>query len=147
MTIIDLNSGFPKCHTSAPPQKEMADECRSDDFLSTDGFPPHPRVSPMHRALPRQLQDPELLVLGPVSLLGLCPTHLSRKPQRHPGLPQSRPEETLPHGHPQQGVSQHPRPCQPSAPLADLRRFRSTPHPTSPTTLCRRIVRNRARSN
>jgi len=31
---------------------------------------------------PRQLQDPELFLLGPVSLLGLCPTHLSRKALR-----------------------------------------------------------------
>src|SRR5512136_1029739 len=147
MTVIDLNSDFPKCHTSAPSQKEMADECRSDNFLSIDGFPPFPRVSPMRRTLPRQLQDPELLMLGPVSLLGFCPAHLPRKPQRHPGLPQGSPEETLPHGHPQQGLSQHSRPCQSSAPLANLCRFRPTPHRPSPATLLRGTLCSRAQSN
>jgi hypothetical protein len=123
MTVIDLKSGFLKCHTSAPPQKEMADEYRSDDFFSIDRFPPHPRVSQMHRALLGQLQDPELLMLGSVSMLGFCTTYLSRKSQRHPGLPQSSPEEALPHGYPQQSLSQHSRTCQPGSRLAHLRRL------------------------
>ena len=86
MVVIDLNFKSPKCHTSSSRRKEAAHEFRENHFLPTDGLFASLRISSMRRALPRQLQNQILLLLGSVPLHGLCPTRLSRKSPRYRGL-------------------------------------------------------------
>jgi hypothetical protein len=83
-SFIDLISIFPKCHTPAFLCEEMADECWKNHILSTDEFPARLRVPPVRRTLQWKLQDQKLFMLGPVSVHGLCPTHLSGEPERYP---------------------------------------------------------------
>ena len=45
----------------------------------------------MRRSIQRQSQGDQLLLLGPVSLHGIRPTHLPRKPARYRGLPPAQP--------------------------------------------------------
>jgi len=46
----------------------------------------------------------------------------------YPSLPAGNPVQTLSPGHPGEGLSQYPCPCQSDQGLADLCRFRSNPH-------------------
>jgi hypothetical protein len=71
---IDLNSEPVKPMLPRLMRKEMADECRQIDLLTTNGLFAFNRISRMRRTLPRRLQTQKLLLLGPVSLHGLCPT-------------------------------------------------------------------------
>jgi hypothetical protein len=146
MSIIDLNSISAQCHTSASPRKEIADERWSDDLLSTDGLVAETRLSQLCRSLQRQLQDQELLVLGPVSAHGLRPAHLPGEPAGHPGLSAVGQSETLSHGHSREGLPQHVGPCQSGTRLADLRRLCSGAHRRGPEPLRQRLLRHRVGS-
>ena len=95
MGFINLNSNYPKCHTSSSTRKESAHEFRKNHFLPTDRLFANLRISPMRRALPRQLQNQILLLLGPVPLHGLRPTRLSRKPPRYSSVPTKQSTKTL----------------------------------------------------
>ncbi len=68
MVVIDLKLISGEGHSSASCQKEMADELWSNHVLPIDGLCAYPRFSPMRKTLQRQLQDQELLLLGPVLL-------------------------------------------------------------------------------
>ena len=50
-----------------------------NNFRSTDGFPASIRISKMCRAVRWQLQNKKFLLLGSISVPGLCSTHLSNK--------------------------------------------------------------------
>src|SRR4030042_1475233 len=121
MVVIDLNLNCPKCHTSSSTRKEAVHEFRENHFLPTDGLFANLRISAMRRALPRQLQNQILLLLGSVPLHGLCPPHLSRKSTRYPSLSPRRQAETLSYGHPRKGLPQYAGSRQPNSRLADLR--------------------------
>src|ERR1051326_5597613 len=97
--LIDLNLGIHSNHPCALSRKETSDEFRQNDLLSIDGFPSHLRVSQMRRALQRKPQAQGFLVLGSVSLYGLCPTYLSREPERYRNLFAVSRGQTLPSGH------------------------------------------------
>ncbi len=73
MVVIDLKIFSGGGHTSASLQKEMADELWSYHVLPVDGLRSCSRFPTVRKALQRQLQDQELLLLGPVPLHGLCP--------------------------------------------------------------------------
>src|SRR3990167_1845321 len=94
--FIDLNLKFIQTHTSVPLRKELKDEFRQNDLCSTDGLYSLPlRISPLRGALPRQLQNQELFLLGSVSHDGLCPTDLSRESQRHRSVSASPTRQAL----------------------------------------------------
>ncbi len=120
---IYLKSGILDGHTAATLAKGMADEFRENDFLPVDGFSTLIRIPPLCRALRRQLQDRELLLLGPISAHGLCTTDLPRESDRHSGLSPISPAEALPSGNSRNGILQHPCPCQPGPRLAHLCRL------------------------
>ena len=107
MAFIDLNLKLPKCHTPSSTRKEMTNEFWKNHFLADHGFLTHLRIPTMRRTVPRKLQNQILLLLGSISLPGFCPTYLLRKSPRYPGLSTRRPDETLPHGHPEEGFPQY----------------------------------------
>src|SRR6266404_1393478 len=97
--VIDLNSARDKAMLPRLLRKELIDECWPIDLCTTDGLSPCSRVSPMRSPLQRRLQTQELLLLGPVSLHGLCPANVPRKLARHRSLSACQPNQALPHGH------------------------------------------------
>src|SRR5437867_1148832 len=121
--VIDLNSERVKPMLPRPLRKERADECWQIDLLTTDGLSSDVRVSPMRRTLSRQLQTPELLLLGPVSVHGLRAANLSREPARHRGLSARESNQALSLGHSRSRFAQHSGQRQLGARLAYLRRL------------------------
>jgi len=107
MVVIDLKIFSEEGHTSASLQKEMADELWSNHVLPIDGLCTYPRFSPMRETLQRQLQDQELLLLGPVPLHGLCPADLPGKPERYTGMSESGTDQAVSPWHPGQGFKEH----------------------------------------
>src|SRR5215213_5517957 len=85
--VIDLNSSSAHPKLSQLLRKGMADEFWQIDLFTTDGLSSGIRVSPVRRALPRQLQTQKLLLLGPVSMYGLRAANLSREFARYQSLP------------------------------------------------------------
>src|ERR1700730_16573034 len=73
----------------------MAYEQWPNDFCAGDGFSSAARFSPLRATLPGRVQGAKFLVLGPVSLLGLCATHRARKFARHRSLPALAAREAL----------------------------------------------------
>src|SRR3990172_12820832 len=87
MFVIDLNSKL--CHPSAKPQKEVAHEHRKNCLCTSNGSSALTRVPSLCRGVSGRLQDPAFLLVGSISLHGLCPTDVPRKFERHRGLPES----------------------------------------------------------
>src|SRR5579863_7402229 len=108
MRFFDLNYFPPIGHTSAYPRKEMAHEYRKNRLCSTDGFCSIVRVSKVCGTIPWQLQGAHLLVSGSVPLSILRAADVPREPQGHRGLPARGEAQTLSHGHPGQGLPEHP---------------------------------------
>ena len=146
MRFIDLKSKSFQSHTCASSRKEMADEFGKDSVFSTDGLFAVIRVSPLCGSLPWPLQGEKFLLLGSVSVFGLCSAHLSRKPQGHRDL-SSRGRETLPHGDSRQSLPQHPGARQRGARLENLSRLCPDADPKSQRTLPRRTSWCTTRSN
>src|SRR5665648_77305 len=141
MPLIDLKFSFPECHTSASIKQEMTYELRKNDLFATNGIPSSPRISQMCRAIQRQLQNQKLLLLGPISLHGLCPAYLPRKPEGYSGMPQGNETQTLPYGHPWERLPQYPGQCQQGQRLAHLLRLRPGAHRKGQKTVLQRKLR------
>ncbi len=80
-------------------------------------------LSALRGQVPRQLQCQELHLPGPVPHYGFRTTDLSGEPAGHRSLPPGPEQQTLSHGHPQQGFPQHLGGSERDAGLAHLRRF------------------------
>ena len=141
MSLIDLKFSLPECHTPASIKQEMTYELRKNNFFATNGISPHPRISQMRRAIQRQLQSQKLLLLGPISLHGLCPTYLPRKPEGYSGMPQRNEAQALPYGHPRERLPQYPGQCQQDQRLANLLRLRPSAHQEGQKTVLQRKLR------
>jgi len=94
---------------------------------ATDGSSFESRVSQMCATLQRQLPGAEFLVLGSVSVHGVCAVDLPRESARHRRLPAFARPASLSSGHSGYGLAQHPGRCQRKPRLADLCRFRRSP--------------------
>ena len=137
----------PVGHTSAKLRKEMTYDSWKNNFCPTHGFSASLRISSMCPTIPWSLQDEKLFVLGSVSLHGLCPTYLSRKFERYRSLPSFGSTETLPHGYPEQSVSQYLSSRQPGERLADLRGLCPDSYCPSSASLCHRFLWSGIESN
>jgi hypothetical protein len=146
-SFIDLNFIFHKCHTPAKTCKEMANEFRENDILSTDEFSTRLRVPTMSGTLQRKLQNKKLLMLGSVPLHGFRSTHLPREPERHPSMPTCNKSKNVSHGHSWKGLSQYACACQSGSRLAHLRGLRTSAYQESQSSLCQRLLRCRTGSN
>ena len=100
-------------HTPSSSQKEMAHGYWETNLCPSHGFSTGIRIPSMCPTIPWSLQDEEFFMLGSVPLHGLCAAHISRKFVRYRGLPSLGPAETLPHGYPEQSLSQYPGSRQP----------------------------------
>ena len=90
-----------------------------------------PGCGRLHTSVTRRLQDLAVLLLGPVSVHGLCPVDLPREPARHRGVPAALQRQALPHGHSRQ-VSRSTLADANETRLAHLRRLRPDPDPRRP---------------
>src|ERR1035438_1748973 len=79
----------------AVPLPNSPDVCRKTCFRPTHRPDPPGAISPLCATLPRRLQSKNLLLLEPVSLHGVRPTHLSGKPPRCGNLSALAPRSTL----------------------------------------------------
>ena len=148
MQFIDLKFCSHKCHSPASHLQEPTSyEFRENHFLPTDELYPVLRISPMRRAIQRQLQSKKFSMLESISLHGLRPIDLPGKSAGHTGLSSRQPAQTLSHGHTRKGVTKHPGTCQPDAGLENLRRLRSGPDQKSKTALLQRTIWRRAESH
>src|SRR5579871_2726003 len=112
MKFFDLKYFPPSGHTFAYPRKQMADEYGKMRLWATDGLCCVLRVSKMRATVQRKLQGDYLLVPGSIPLPVFRTAYLPREPQRHRGLSARGEVQTLSHGHPGQGLPEHPRSCQ-----------------------------------
>src|SRR5919197_377264 len=146
--FIDLNLEFTQSHTSVTfLRKELMDELRQNNLCSTDGLCSRVRISLLCRALPRQLQNQELFLLGSVSHLGLCSIDVSREPQRYRGVSASGAHQALPYGHSQSDFAEHFGQCQSDSRLENLCRFCPCAYPISARPLPRGALRTRTQLN
>src|SRR5271165_848012 len=120
MSVFDLNFSGLYSHAFPAFEEGVAYASWSDGVRAVDGFHSRTPVSPLRRALSRQLHGHQLFLLGPVPVHGLCPTHLSREPARHRNLPASFGAAPLPCGDSRPGLAQHLGRCQRVARLAHL---------------------------
>ena len=74
-------------------------EYRGNRFFSTDPCPTSLYLRQMRSTLPRKQKNPYLLLLGSISLYGLCSTDLTGISPRHRNRPEFSSAETLPHGY------------------------------------------------
>src|SRR6185312_9229015 len=119
----DLNSKSAKPMLPQPVRKELTNEWQQIGLFSIDGLPLLVPVSGMRRTLSWRLQTQELLLLGSVSLHGLCPADVSRKPARYRSLSACQSNQALSHGYSGPHFAQHLGPRQLGARLAHLRRL------------------------
>ena len=145
--FIDLKYFYPECHSLALNGEVMADEFWKNDICADHGLFADIRIPAMRRTIYRKFQSQKLFMLGSISDHGLCATDVQRKPARYSGLPSCSQTEDLSHGHLRKDFPQYTGPCQSDKRLAHLRRFRPSPDPESPTTLCQRFVRHRIGTN
>lgn len=75
----------------------MVREPGPNRFLSVAELPAGSRVSPLCRSVRWRCAAARLLVLGSVSVDGVCPTHLQGWPSRHRTMPAISGRQTLPY--------------------------------------------------
>jgi len=95
MQFIDLKYFSRMCKSPSLMNEEAVNEFRENDLCPVNGFHPHIRVPKMRRSIQWQSQGDQFLLLGPISLHGICPADLSRKPERYPSLPAGNPVQAL----------------------------------------------------
>src|SRR5512139_1325110 len=140
MAFIDLKSAGRKWEVPSGLKEERPHEFRKNYFLAADGFSLPLRISPVCAAVQRQFQNQELLLLGSVSVHGLCPADLSRESARYPGLPASNPFQALPCRHSRQSIPKHLGACESSSRLAHLCRLRTDTDCPGQSVLCQRLL-------
>jgi hypothetical protein len=113
MTVFYLNWKIPWRHTSGLHRKEMADELREDRLCAAYGFSAHVRIPSVRRVLSWRLPGQDFLLPGPVSLNGLCPTHLPGKPSGHRSPSSCSRTKALPQGNTREGIPKYVRTRQP----------------------------------
>jgi hypothetical protein len=138
---------FPMSHTASSSQKEMTHGYWENHLCPAYGLFTGLRISQMRSTLQWPLQSQTLFLLEPISLYGLCSTHLSGKPPRHRGLSPFSSTKTLSYGFSQQRLPQHSGSCQSDQGLANLCRFCPDPHRPSASHLRQRFLWCRIRSN
>ena len=95
-------------------------------------------LSSLCSTLSRQSQNPILFLPRSVSMHGICPTDLPRKPTRHRSLFARPTKQALPHGHSRRHFPQHFVECKQSQRLAHLCRLRAVFNSDRPQALCGR---------
>lgn len=130
MLVIDLKFFLKTAYTPPPDQaKEVfSNEYRQNRLFPSHGTPADAVVPSMCKSVQWQPQNKNLFLSRSISVHGLCTAHISRKPSRYRGVPQSPTEKALSYGHPRKRFSKHISQCQQSQGLANLRRFRPVPY-------------------
>ena len=124
MLVLDLKTHSGICK----PSRRLSQGRSAHVFRPACVHPGHglhaiENLSALRGAVPRQLQRQAFHLSGPVPHYGFRSTDVSREPEGHRGLPSGTEQQTLSHGHPQQGFPQHPGGSQRDAGLAHLCRF------------------------
>jgi len=124
MPVLDLKTHSGICKSSRRfSQGRSAYVFRPACVYPSHGLHAIENLSALRGEIPGQLQREAVHLHGSVPHHGFCTTGLSREPAGHRGLPPGAKQQTLSHGHPQQGFPQHPGGSERNAGLAHLRRF------------------------
>src|ERR1019366_5975682 len=92
----DLNGG--KAQKRVPAGATMVREPGPNRFLPVAELPAGSRISPLRGAVRRRCATARILLLGPVSGDGLCPTDVPGWPSGHRSLSALFGRQALPHG-------------------------------------------------
>ena len=92
--------------------EEVAHEYRKNGAVSVDGFLTRNGVPRLCTEVQRQPSYKVFLMLGPVSMHGLCATILSREPAGYRMLPPSDAKQALPYGYTGQDLPQYTGGCE-----------------------------------
>ena len=145
--INDLKSNLGISHSRGNKYEEHTHVYRQTDFLTGRGAYAASGFSSKCRPVPRQLQDQGFHLSRSISLHGLCTTDLSGKSQRYRIMSSISKKQTLSYGYLWQCISQHIGQRQQGKGLADLCRFCSLPDSEGTSTVSRRRLRRRTRTN
>ncbi len=104
-------------------------------------------ISSLCSTLSRRPQDSILFLSRSVSMHGICPVNLPRKPTRYRGLLTCSTQQVVSHGHSRRHLPKHPVECQQSQRLAHLCRFRSVFNTDRTQALCERGYWRRTRQH
>lgn len=118
---------------------------RQIHFLPTHGLHSLASFPNLRRSLQRRQQNPNISLCGTTPRHGVCSINLSTQLTRGRNVPSRRAAQAVSLGHPQFDFAQQLGSRQQHSRLADLRRLRSTPHPTGQTTISGRRFRSRPR--
>src|ERR1700686_2058046 len=118
--------------------KGLDDERWEVSLRATHGFVAEARFRPLCPEIQRQLPCQAVLLLGSVSMYGICSVDLSTQSPRYRNLLELHESQTVSRWHSWSYRTQHFGPSQPKSRLAHLRRLCSDPHCTRPKTVCQR---------
>src|SRR5215471_21841637 len=124
-----------------PPIAGPADEPRQTRFRADHGAPAAVDLQALCCSLRRRAQGQALLLSRPISVHGICATHMERELARYRSLPASTQHQALPSRHPRQCRPQHSGQRQRNARLAHLLRLRPTLNRDCAAALCRGTAR------
>src|ERR1700678_2682507 len=118
--------------------KGLDDERWEVSLRPTHGLVAEARFRPLCPEIQRQLPCQAVLMLGSVSLHGICSVDLSTQPPRYRNLLELHESQTVSRWHSWSYRTQHFGPSQPKSRLAHLRRLCTGPHCICPKTLSQR---------
>src|SRR5262249_19890813 len=104
---LDFNSNRCICEPVMLSIAGPADEPRQTGFRSDHGAPAVVDLQTLRCSLRRRAQGQTLLLSRPISVHGVCATHMARELTRYRGLPASTQYEALSSWHPRQRSAQH----------------------------------------
>ena len=138
MSLIDLKCSRSKSHPWRKLPWGFSRVFRKSRFLSSDGVPSSPYLSPLPGSLQRQLQSQGIDLSRSVLLHGLCPDHVSGEPTRYRSVPSGTAWQSLPHGNQGTGSPKHPGQRQQGQGFAHLSGLRSLANCHGPKALQQR---------
>jgi len=115
-----------------------------NNILPINGASSAPRLSQVCGSLSGRFQSQGIHLSRPVSLHGLCPTYVSREPERYRSLSSSSEEQVVSYGNSLFRFPQQPGACQQSPRLADICRSCPRSHPDRQKNVCGRRFRTGA---
>src|SRR5690606_30993522 len=104
-------------------QKGLADEYRTNRFLTDYGLAPTLGFPQLRQTLPGQSKNTDIFLHGSVPVHGICSINLSREFTRHRDLPPRQSAETVSHGYSIPRLTKHISRRQRKPRLANLRRL------------------------
>jgi len=146
MPVLDLKLDYPQNLPNFG-RGDLTYVYRQTHFFSGYGLLAKAYLQAMCKPLPRKSENQKLHMSRPVSMHGLCATHIQRKPARYRSLPKGTAQQALPYGHSWWNSPQHPCERQQNSRLANICRPCSIVDNNCSRSLCQRESWSRSRQH